>query len=261
MKTLTIIVPTYNEADNIFKLCNELEKYLADIPYHILFVDDSVDNTPDIIKSLMEVNSKVQLHHRENEKGLATAVLKGFELAQGDYIAVMDADLQHPPHILRDMYVAIAIGEADICIPSRFIPGGNDGGLNLYRSIVSGTARYIGKIILPCLRRLSDPTSGLFMFKRTILQDANEMKPIGWKIMIEVLATCTFDKIIEIPYSFQNRTAGESKLSSKVTMQYIKQIFDLKKRGKSQKHILVERWSLPELAAQKEIFKNTIHSS
>ncbi len=251
MKTLTIIVPTFNEADNIFRLCEELEKNLSDIPYHVLFVDDSLDNTPEIIKELMKVNSKVQLHHREDEKGLATAVLKGFELAKGDYIAVMDADLQHPPYILRDMYVALAVGEADICIPSRFIPGGSDGGLNLYRSFVSGTARYMGKIVLPCLRKLTDPTSGLFMFKREIMQGAYEMKPIGWKIMIEVLATCTFKKIIEIPYSFQNRVSGESKLSSKVTMQYIRQIFDLRKRGKKQREIIVERWSLEELERRK----------
>ncbi|MBQ7765294.1 MAG: polyprenol monophosphomannose synthase [Lachnospiraceae bacterium] len=254
MKTLTIVVPTFNEAGNVSKLCDELEKYLSNIPYSVLFVDDSVDNTPEVIKEIMQTNPKVQLHHREDEKGLPTAVLKGFELAQGDYIAVMDADLQHPPHIIYDMYVAISTGDADLCIPSRFIPGGSDGGLNLYRSFVSGTARYMGKIVLPCLRKITDPTSGLFMFKREIMQDAYEMKPIGWKIMIEVLATCTFDKIIEIPYSFQNRTAGESKLSSKVTLQYIKQIFDLRKRGKKQKHIVVERWSLQDLATKKETF-------
>ena len=111
----------------------------------------------------------VRMEHRTGETGLATAVLKGFSLAKGEYMACMDADLQHPPIVLKYMYKAMESG-ADFCIPSRLIPGGDDGGLNWYRKFVSGTARKIGQFMLPCLRKISDPTSGLFMFRREVLK-------------------------------------------------------------------------------------------
>ena len=181
------------------------------------------------------------MEHRENESGLATAVLKGFRMAKGEYIACMDADLQHPPIILKYMYKAMKAG-ADLCIPSRFISGGDDGGLNWYRKFVSGTARKIGQFMLPCLRKISDPTSGLFMFRREVIEQA-DLQPIGWKIMVEVLAMGTYSKIIEIPYKFQQRTAGESKLSGKVTMEYLKQLKNLRGRYNKKNQYTVEVWS------------------
>lgn len=241
MSKVSVVVPSYNEKDNVINLVTQVDEALKGIDHEIIFVDDSTDETPKVIEQLMETNSGVRLKHRDDEKGLATAVLLGFSLAEGDYLAVMDADLQHPPAILRSMYAAMETG-VDFCIPSRFIPGGSDGGLNLYRKFVSGTARYIGKIMLPCLRHITDPTSGLFMFRREAIEGA-DMRPIGWKIMVEVLATATYSTVIEIPYSFQDRTAGESKLSGKVTMEYLKQLCELMKRGKKQKNVKVTKWS------------------
>lgn len=241
MSKISIVVPSYNEKDNVVKLVEQIDEALCGIDHEIIFVDDSTDNTPEVIEGVMSTKPHVRLKHRDSEKGLATAVILGFNMAEGDYLAVMDADLQHPPAILRSMYAAMETG-ADFCIPSRFIPGGSDGGLNLYRKFVSGTARYIGKILLPCLRKITDPTSGLFMFRREAIKDA-DMRPIGWKIMVEVLATATYKTVIEIPYSFQDRTAGESKLSSKVTMEYLKQVFELMKRGKKQRGMVVTKWS------------------
>lgn len=241
MSKVSVVVPSYNEKDNVVNLVTQVDEALQGIDHEIIFVDDSTDDTPQVIENLMKVNSGVRLKHRDDEKGLATAVLLGFSMAEGDYLAVMDADLQHPPAILRSMYAAMETG-VDFCIPSRFIPGGSDGGLNLYRKFVSGTARYIGKIMLPCLRHITDPTSGLFMFRREAIKDA-DMRPIGWKIMVEVLATATYSTVIEIPYSFQDRTAGESKLSGKVTMEYLKQLCELMKRGKKQKNVKVTKWS------------------
>jgi dolichol-phosphate mannosyltransferase len=139
------------------------------------------------------------------------------------------------------MYKAMESG-ADFCIPSRLIPGGDDGGLNWYRKFVSGTARKIGQIMLPCLRKISDPTSGLFMFRREVIADA-DLQPIGWKIMVEVLAMGTYSKVVEIPYKFQQRTEGESKLSGKVTMEYLKQLKDLRKRYNKANSYTVEVWS------------------
>lgn len=248
MGKLSIVVPTYNEADNVGNLVNQIRFALRGIDHEIIFVDDSNDNTPQVIEKLMAEFPQVRMEHRTKEKGLATAVLRGFALAEGDYIAVMDADLQHPPGILRPMYAALEEG-ADFCIPSRFIPGGSDGGLGPYRKLVSAVARYIGKILLPCLRKITDPTSGLFMFKRKILPKTTQLKPIGWKIMVEVLALADYRSVVEIPYRFQARPAGESKLSSKVTAQYIEQIFGLMKRGKKQAGVKVIRWSAEKTKA------------
>ena len=242
MSTLSVVVPTYNERGNIRNLTKQIGEALVGIDYEIVFIDDSTDDTPDVIEEVMKEDSHVRYEHRTSEKGLATAVIRGFRIAKGDYLACMDADLQHPPAILRPMYAALESG-ADFCIPSRFIPGGSDGGLNLYRKLVSGTARYIGKILLSSLRKISDPTSGLFMFRKEAIENA-DLRPIGWKIMVEVLAMATYSTVVEIPYSFQERTEGESKLSTKVTIQYLQQVFELMKRGKKQKGLIVQRWSL-----------------
>ena len=176
---LSVVVPTFNEGKNIRNLVTQINDALKGIDYEILFVDDSKDNTPEVIMEVAKDFPQVRMEHRTGETGLATAVLRGFELAKGDYMACMDADLQHPPVVLKYMYKAMESG-ADFCIPSRLIPGGDDGGLNWYRKFVSGTARKIGQWMLPCLRQISDPTSGLFMFRREVIAHA-DLQPIGWK--------------------------------------------------------------------------------
>lgn len=241
MSKVSIVVPSYNEKDNIRNLVEQIDAALLGIDHEILFVDDSTDETPAVLEAVSKEKPHVRYKHRTNEKGLATAVILGFRLAEGDYLACMDADLQHPPQILRPMVAALESG-ADFCIPSRLIPGGDDGGLNWYRKFVSGTARVIGQILLPCLRSISDPTSGLFMFRKETI-DGADLRPIGWKIMVEVLAMSTYHTVVEIPYAFQQRTAGESKLDTKVTIQYLQQCFDLRKRAVKNPGVIVERWS------------------
>lgn len=245
---LSVVIPTFNEGGNIENLVSQIDEALEGINYEIIFVDDSKDNTPDIIKEVSKKYPSVRLYHRENKSGLATAVLDGFRIARGDYIACMDADLQHPPIVLKYMYKAMESG-ADFCIPSRLIPGGDDGGLNWYRKFVSGTARKIGQWMLPCLRQISDPTSGLFMFRREVIAHA-DLQPIGWKIMVEVLAMGSYKKVIEIPYKFQQRTEGESKLSGKVTLEYLKQLKDLRKRYNKANKYEVEIWSTERMMAE-----------
>ena len=247
MSKVSVVVPTFNEKENVGNLVNQIDYALRGIDYEVVFVDDSDDDTPYAIKSIMNENPNVRMEHRTGETGLATAVLKGFLIADGDYLAVMDADLQHPPAILRDMYHVLESG-VDFCVPSRFIPGGSDGGLGPYRKLVSGVARYIGKILLPCLRNITDPTSGLFMFRRAVV-DGADLKPVGWKILIEVLAMGSYSTVTEIPYKFQARPAGESKLSGKVTLEYLKQVRGLMKRAKNKKSAKVSRLSFDEMKA------------
>lgn len=240
MYQLSIVVPTFNEKDNIPVLFERVDKALQGINYELIFIDDSNDETPRVIEELQQEHSNVVLRHREDEKGLATAVLLGFSIAQGKYLAVMDADLQHPPEILRSMFAVICRG-FDFCIPSRFIPGGSDGAFKFHRKVISAVARYIGKIALRSLRQISDPTSGLFMFRRECIKNA-DLRPIGWKIMVEVLAMSDYRNVCEIPYSFCKRNSGESKLSGKVTREYLMQLLRLMRREKKRK-VKVLRYS------------------
>jgi len=239
---ISIVAPVRNEEENIPILLQKIADALWGISYEVVFVDDSTDATPVIIqKATLQSLAPIKMEHREGKKGLASAVLRGFQLAEGEYIAVMDADLQHPPFMLRNMYCAMLHG-ADLCLPSRFIADGGDGGLKGYRRIVSAVARILGKIIIGRLRPLSDPTGGLFMVRRELLQGA-ELKPIGWKILAEVMTVCPCVHIIEIPYVFQRRNSGESKLSIRVTLEYLRQLLSLLKRENKSRNIEVERWT------------------
>ena len=255
LKRLSVVIPTFNEEPNIHRLVSEIDKALKQIPYEIIFVDDSTDDTPKVIEAEMAANQHIRLEHREHGDGLSGAVIRGFALATGDYLAVMDADLQHPPAVLLDMYCAMR-RKADICIPSRFIPGGSDGGLDIIRKTISAVARYAGKILLPSLRKISDPTGGLFMFRREILEGA-ELTAIGWKILVEVLGPCRYSRITEIPYAFADRNAGETKLSLSVSMDYLKQLAGLIKRG-TVNDVWVERWTTARVEKERELLSNIL---
>ena len=104
---VSVVVPTFNERENVAILCERVDAALRGVAYEIIFVDDSTDDTPKIIAQIQAENPRVRAYHRENKTGLATAVIEGFGLAKGKYLAVMDADLQHPPEILKPMYAAI----------------------------------------------------------------------------------------------------------------------------------------------------------
>ncbi|MHB8075003.1 glycosyltransferase [Desulfosporosinus fructosivorans] len=227
MLLLSIVVPTFNEGRNVEKLVDEIDRVLSTFLYEIVFVDDSTDSTPEILKGLTLLNPHIQFEHREHERGLATAVVRGFQLAHGKVITVMDADLQHPPELLIEMFRAIESG-ADIVIPSRFISGGSDGGLNIFRKVVSATARHIGKTMIRSLRPISDPTSGFFMFRYQVIEQAT-LKPIGWKILIEIIVRGRYQKVIEIPYKFQAREVGKSKMSIKEQWNYLVHLIRLVK--------------------------------
>lgn len=235
MEKFTIIVPTYNEKDNVKLLVDEIEKYLSDIDYEILFVDDSNDGTEKEVEKIQKENKNVRCKHRTKDKGLSKAVIEGINLAKGDIIAVIDADLQHPPYLLRKMYDEMING-ADFVIPSRFIKGGNDGGLNLYRKFVSFTARMLAKVHLLNLRKISDISSGIFCFRKSNLLKEYELNGIGWKIMLEVLCKSKFTKLVEIPYKFNQRNAGVSKMNKKVMLEYLEQLKLLRKNHYKNKY-------------------------
>ena len=220
---VSVIVPTFNEGRNPLLVADTLLRVLDPMEFEVVFVDDSNDpSSINELEKLSETRPWVRFEHRVGERGLGTAVVRGFELAQGDLIAVMDADMQHPPEVLRAM-VREGIAGADIVIPSRFVPGGGDGGLSPFRKLVSWVARMIGRAALQRVRTVSDPTSGFFLVRRTVVEGA-PLRPIGWKILMEVLVRGRYESIREIPYQFQPRIAGSSNMSIKEQWNYLRHI-------------------------------------
>lgn len=227
---LSIIIPVYNEKKNVNELVARIENVLHYKNYEIIFVDDSNDETTNIIMNLEKQDDKVKLIHREGKKGLSSAVIEGFKAASGNVLSVMDGDLQHPPEIMPVMISKIKEG-ADVVVPSRFVKGGSDGGLNLFRKFVSASARYMAKVLFKRLRKVSDPTSGIFMIKRSVITGRNIIG-IGWKILIEILVVGKYENLVEIPYKFNIRNFGESKMNIVVQVQYLKHLYSLFLRTK-----------------------------
>ncbi len=220
---LTIIIPTYNEKDNVRHIARRIRKVLseASCQYEILFVDDSTDETPAVLNELRQEVKEVDYIHRSGERGLASAVVRGFECANGHKMIVMDSDLQHPPELIP--IILERLSSADIVVPSRFIDGGSDGGLTIYRKIVSWTARAIGRIFIRKLRNISDCTGGYFGINRSVIE-GKKLDPVGWKILMEVLVKGAYSTIHEIPYSFRARDDGASKMNITEKWNYLKHL-------------------------------------
>ena len=224
---LSIIVPTFNERENVPVVVERIEAAMnnSTSDYEIFFVDDSRDDTPIILEGLANSHPQVRYLHRENGRGLATAVVEGFARTSGKYIVVMDADMQHPPELLPTILERLQQG-TEVVIPSRFVRGGSDGGLNSFRKLVSWTARTIGRLAISRIRRISDCTGGYFGLARKVVEGV-ELNPIGWKILLEILVKAPYQTVHEIPYEFHARDAGESKMSMREQWNYIRHIVRL----------------------------------
>jgi len=225
---ISIIIPTYNEKDNIAPLLDRVDKALSGYNYEILIVDDdSKDGTIEAASSLAD-RYPVKVIVRRNERGLATAVVHGIKSATGEIIGVMDADLQHPPEVIPDLIKAIQDG-ADMVVASRYIEGGGCPNWGLSRRIVSRVALVISHLLLPSTRQVKDPLAGFFMFRRQNVDPA-KLKPIGYKISLEVMLIGRFRHVVEVPYIFEDRSAGKSKLNPGQQLDYLKHLLSLMAR-------------------------------
>ena len=226
---ISLIIPTYNERDNITPLLKRLERALAGYNYEVVFIDDnSADGTAEVAASLAD-KYPVRVIVRKNKRGLASAVVDGLSHVSGKIIAVMDADLQHPPEVLHDLLKEMEKG-ADIVIASRYVKGGGYPGWSLSRRIVSRGAIFLSHLLLPTTRQVSDPTTGFFVFKKEAVAGA-KLKPLGYKILLEILIAGKFNKLAEVPYTFGTRGGGESKLNAGQQVAYLRHIFSLMKRS------------------------------
>jgi dolichol-phosphate mannosyltransferase len=228
---LSLILPTFNESGNI----SEIVRILSDLldpawagRYELIVVDDnSPDRTWKIALELTNQYPQLKVLHRETEKGLSTAVIRGWQVAQGEILGVIDADLQHPPEILLQLLAEMERG-ADLAIASRHVEGGGVSEWSMIRRFLSRGAQMLGLVILPeVINRLSDPMSGFFMVRRSAIAGVT-LSPVGYKILIEVAARGKIRWIGEVGYVFRERQTGESKVTWKQYLEYLQHLIRLR---------------------------------
>ncbi|MET0493146.1 MAG: glycosyltransferase family 2 protein [Actinoplanes sp.] len=223
----TIVIPTFNERENIETLLERLAAVLPAGESEIVFVDDSTDDTPEIIRAAaVSCPIPVTVHHREDGAGgLGGAVVEGMRLARGAWIVVMDADLQHPPEIVPELIAAGLRDGADLVVGTRYRGGGKRDGLtDGYRRLVSGGSTFATKVIFRnSLLQVSDPMSGLFAVRTSSLE-VEALQPLGYKILLELAVRNRPGRIVEVPYSFQERHAGESKSTMAEGIRFLKHL-------------------------------------
>lgn len=224
---LSLVLPTYNEAQNLAPLIEMLEVTLRDIPHEILIVDDnSPDGTWRVAQMLAERLPTLRVLRRIGRRGLSSAVVDGFDAATGDILAVMDADGQHDAALLVTMVTRME-HDADIVIGSRYMPGGSVGAWVRDRRIISSIGTFLSNRL--SVAPVTDPLSGFFAVRRTAYLAARQrLRPSGFKILLELLAHLPRGlRVIEIPLMFRPRMHGESKLTLSVHVAFALQIVRL----------------------------------
>ena len=227
----SLIIPSYNEGDNIQEIVRILSQLLdSAIPgeYELIVVDDnSPDGTWKLAQELTLDYPQLRVMRREKEKGLSTAVIRGWQVARGSVLGVIDADLQHPPEVLLKLWQEMEQG-ADLALASRHVEGGGVSEWSVIRRFLSRGAQMLGLLILPeVISRLSDPMSGYFLVRRDAVV-GKSLSPVGYKILIEVAARGRVRWIGEVGYVFRERQAGESKVTWKQYVEYIQHLIRLR---------------------------------
>ncbi|HIK04397.1 MAG TPA: glycosyltransferase [Trichormus sp. M33_DOE_039] len=227
----SLIIPTYKERDNIHNVVKILTQILDEsIPgdYELIVVDDdSPDLTWEVAQSLTNDYPQLRVMRRQGERGLSSAVIRGWQVARGRVLGVIDGDLQHPPEVLTQLLSQIAQG-ADMAVASRHVDGGGVSSWSAIRRFLSRGAQVLGLIILPgVLGRVSDPMSGYFMVRRSSIAGAT-LNPVGYKILLEVIGRGNIQNIAEVGYVFCERKEGESKVTWKQYVEYIHHLIRLR---------------------------------
>lgn len=220
---LSVVVPTFREAANIPILAERVFGALAaaNIQGELILVDDDSRDGTDRAVAELEKRFPVKLITRVGERGLSSAVLRGFTEARGRVLLVMDADLQHPPDRVVEVSRPIREGTADFALGSRYVAGAEMVNWRFYRKLNSLVATWLA---LP-LTGVRDPMSGFFSLRRETWQAAaDRMNPIGYKIALELLVKCRCRNVVEVPITFGDRVHGESKLNARQQLQYLQHL-------------------------------------
>jgi dolichol-phosphate mannosyltransferase len=260
---LSVIVPTYNESENILHLLQSIKKKIPpSLSSEIIVVDDnSPDRTGELAESYSHAlengdmrnrdpsshgdnmdgnndhvasglgNFSVSVIHRDEKKGLVSAIMEGIKSSSGQYILVMDADLSHSPDVIPRMVEELNNPDTDIVVASRYTRGGSIIGWPFKRRLISKGAVKIARYSLRLNKHVSDPMSGFFALRRHIIDNV-KIDSAGYKILLEILVKSNDARVKEIPYTFTNRLAGKSKLDNAVIWDYIKAVYHLYRYGR-----------------------------
>jgi dolichol-phosphate mannosyltransferase len=224
---LAIIVPVFNERDNVLAMVKELDETLGGVHWEAIFVDDdSPDGTAQTVRDVAKDDSRVRCIQRIGRRGLSTASIEGMLGSAAPYIAVMDGDLQHDPKILTAMLAELKNSDTELVIGSRYVEGGSLGNWNRVREQISRISTRLGHTVVPA--SLKDPMSGFFMLRRTLLEVVvRNLSGLGFKILLDIFASSPRPvKFKEVPFVFRTRQAGESKLDSQVAWEYLMLLMD-----------------------------------
>lgn len=233
---VSIIIPTYNESDNVLGILRSIGENLPwnTVTEAIVVDDNSPDGTGRMVDEYIQSARRlagytVDVIHRTAKSGLGSAVLSGLRRASGDIIIVMDGDLSHPPQVIPRMVDVLRQSKFDIVVASRYIRGGAVRNWSTRRKLLSRTATKIARTGLGI--KAEDPMSGFFAFKRTIISDL-KLDAIGYKILLEILVKARGASVKEIPYTFRERQSGSSKISPRVILDYTRSVWRLYRYGK-----------------------------
>ena len=219
---LSVVVPTFNERDNVTVLYRRLEATLSGIAWEVVFVDDnSPDGTWEVVRALARKDSRVRCIRRIGRRGLSGACIEGILASSGPYAAVIDADLQHDETQLPKMVALLRSGEAELVVGSRYVEGGSADSFNKQRAGASQLATEVARRALKV--EVADPMSGFFMIRRDRFEQlAPQLSTQGFKILLDIIATAQGKlRAVEIPYTFGSRQHGESKLDSMVALDFL----------------------------------------
>ena len=235
---LSLVVPTYNEAGNVLLLVEKLTGLLDRIcpnDYELIIVDDdSPDQTWEIARSLLSEYPSLRVMRRTAERGLSTAVIRGWQASRGRLLGVIDGDLQHPPEVLEKLLGELVAG-SDLALASRHVVGGGISEWSVFRRMTSRGAQILGLMIAPqVVGRVSDPMSGYFMVRRSSVTN-QILNPQGYKILLEILGRGEIKQISEVGYVFQERQDGESKVTWRQYVEYLQHLVRLRSNGRLEK--------------------------
>ena len=221
---LSVIVPTYNERDRLQELVAALfDAYArAGLDAELIIVDDNSPDGTGRLADQLAKSARIRVIHRAGKLGLGTAVIEGFTTSQAPIVGVIDADLSHPPVLLPRMLAIMQQHAADVVVASRYIEGGGTRGWPLGRLLMSRLACLMAAGLTP----VRDATSGFFLIRRELARGVT-ISAGGFKICLELLVRGQPISIIEVPYVFEGRTAGESKMNWKEAIGYVVQLRDL----------------------------------
>ena len=227
---LSIVVPTYNERDRLTDLVHAIfAAYAAeDLAGELIIVDDNSPDGTGALADELARRHRITVLHRSGKLGLGTAVIEGFAAATAPIVGVIDADMSHPPGLLPRMFAAMQAASADLVVGSRYIPGGGTRNWGIGRRLMSRVACTMARGLTP----IRDATSGLFLIRRE-LANGVRISAGGFKICLELLVRGRPASLVEVPYVFEGRTAGESKMNLQEALGYIAQLRALRRFARS----------------------------